>query len=493
MNSLSLLLHSVLVIGFALISLGCDKNFDEINFPKTGSVTTEPDGLFTVATQRGSLTWYMYDRLQRIITNQYMQYNTLNGSGAIDHYEPNYSIFTDVWDRMFGDQTWEIAPLFYADHTIDVSKQRGNPHKEGIARIWKSFLFQRATDLFGDIPYSEAFKSPLPKFDTQESIYLDLIEQINLGKDLINSEGNYLSYGNADLIYQGDLDKWEKFANSLLLRIALRVVNVAPDLTESILKDIQNQPFIESNQDNSKMVWDATTTNIYFRNPILVTEVFNNTRMSKTMVDYLIDKNDPRLQLFVKPAKSDGAYRGLANGLNPDEQSVFDQDHFDQFSRVGEVFLKEDGATFNLHYAEVCFLKAEASMRGYLPGNPADYYKQGIKASFEMYGIMDDSIFESYISQSQIQYDQTRALELIITQKWVSLCMNGVEAWFEKRRTGFPVLAPLEYSGTINQGDFPRRLTYSEAERRLNRSNLEDATTRMGGDTQLTRVWWDKN
>ena len=132
-------------------------------------------------------------------------------------------------------------------------------------------------------------------------------------------------------------------------------------------------------------------------------------------------------------------------------------------------------------------------MRGYYPGSPADYYNQGIKASLEMYGIMDESVFQSFISQSQIQYDQTRALEQIITQKWVSLCMNGIEAWFEKRRTGFPVLAPLEFSGTINQGYFPRRLTYSEAERRLNGANLEKAVTRMGGDTQLTKVWWDNN
>ncbi len=486
-------LVTVLVVSALWIFNTCDTNFDEINFPKTGVVTTDPDGLFTVATQRGSLTWYMYDRLQRIVANQYMQYNTIDGSGSIDHYEPSYGLFSNIWDRMYGDQTWEIAPLFYADHAVEVSHQRDNPHKEGMARIWKSFLFQRVTDLYGDIPYTEAFKTSLPIFDTQESIYRDLIDQINLGKELISTPGNFPSYGQADLIYHGDLKQWEKFANSLLLRIALRVVYVAPALTQSIINDIKDQPFIENNEDSNKLNWDPTTSNIYFRNPILVTEVFNNTRMSKTIVDFLVENKDPRLPFFVKPAATDGLYRGLANGLDPNEQSVFDQDYFDQFSRVGEVFLKDDGATYNLHFAEVSFLKAEAAMRGYLDINPEVYYNQGIRASMEMYGLSDHQAIENYINQSQIKYDESRALEQIITQKWVSLCMNGVEAWFEKRRTGFPILAPLEYAGTINEGQFPRRLTYSDAERRLNGEHLEEAINRMGGDTQQNRVWWDNN
>ena len=490
---LSKRLSIVCILGIFLTFIGCDKNFDEINFPKTGAVTTEPDGLFTVATQRGSLTWYMYDRLQRIVANQYMQYNTLDGSGSIDHYEPSYGLFSNIWDRMYGDQTWEIAPLFYAHHAVEVSQQRENPHKEGIARIWKSFLFQRTTDLYGDIPYSEAFATSLPQFDTQESIYRDLVDQINKGKELIQTPGNFPSYDSADLLYQGNLNQWEKFANSLLLRIALRLVYVAPELTQSIINSIQGQPLIENHDDSNRLNWDPTTSNIYFRNPILVTEVFNNTRMSQTIVDFLAENNDPRLPLFVKPARTDGAYRGLANGLDPNEQSVFDQGYFDQFSRVGEAFLKDDGATYNLHFAEVSFLKAEAAMRGYLNGNPEVYYYQGIRASMKMYGVSDDQAIESYINQSQFKYDESKALEQIITQKWVSLCMNGVEAWFEKRRTGFPILAPLEYAGTINDGQFPRRLTYSDAERRLNGENLEEAISRMGGDTQQNRVWWDKN
>lgn len=483
--------HKGLAVVFSLLLLNCEKDFDEINAPRTGAVTTEPDGLFTVATQRGSMTWYMYDRLQRYIGNQYMQYNTITGSGGLDHYEPNYGMFSDIWDRMYGDQSWEIAPLFYVTHAIDICVERGNPHKEGIARIWRAYLFQRMTDLYGDIPYSQAFRSPLPEFDTQEFIYSDLIEQVELGKSLINTPGNYASYGNADLIYNGDLSKWEKFANTLLLRIALRVENVAPQITQTVMTSLSDAVFMESNADSNKMLWDATSSNIYFRNPILVTEVFNNTRMSTHLIDYLKENNDPRLTVYAKPAKTDNEYRGLDNGLDPNEQTVFDQEYYDQFSRVGEAFLKEDGATYNLHYAESCFLRAEAALKGYLSGDPASLYQEGIRAAMEMYDISDPTIITQYLNQTEIVFQPERGMEQIITQKWVSLCMNGIEAWFEKRRTGLPELSPLQFKGSINNGIFPRRLTYSDAERRLNPDNVLKAITRMGGDSQDIGVWWD--
>ncbi len=471
---------------------GCTQDFDEINSPKTGAITTEPDGLFTVAVQRGSMTWYMYDRLQRYIANQYMQYNTLAGSGSLDHYEPAYGMFSDIWDRSYGDQDWELAPLFYASHSIDVSMKRSNPHKEGISRIWKAFLFQRMTDLYGDIPYSEAFLKPLPKFDTQESIYIDLISQINLGKELLSIEGDYETFGSADLIYNGSIDKWEKFANVLLMRIGLRIINVSPDLSQEIFNSIQGEPLFESNDDNNKMRWDPISSNIYFRNPILVTEVFNNTRVSEKMINTLKSYSDPRLTLYAKPAVLDGEYRGLKNGMDPNNQTIYDLQYYDKFSRLGEVFVREDGVTFNLHYAESLFLRAEAALRGLTNENPEELYYKGIQAAMEMYGVLNDlGQIDEYLNQSIILFNQSNALEQIITQKWISLCMNGVEAWFEKRRTGFPVFDQLEYSGSINNGSFPRRLTYSDAERRLNPQNVQEAIDRMGEDEQTTRVWWD--
>ena len=485
------LVYKGFFVFLALLLFNCEKDFDEINAPRTGAVTTEPDGLFTVATQRGSMTWYMYDRLQRYIGNQYMQYNTIIGSGGLDHYEPNYGMFSDIWDRMYGDQSWEIAPLFYVTHTIDLCIERENPHKEGIARIWRAYLFQRMTDLYGDIPYSKAFRNPLPEFDKQEDIYLDLISQIELGKELIKIEGNYPSYGAADLIYSGDRTKWEKFANTLLLRIALRVEKVAPQITQQIMASLSDASFMESQSDSNKMLWDATSSNIYFRNPILVTEVFNNTRMSAHLVNHLKSNNDPRLPFYAKPAKTDNQYRGLENGLDPNEQTVFDLEYYDQFSRVGEAFLKEDGATYNLHYAESCFLRAEAIFKGYLIGDAEQVYNEGVRAAMEMYGVTNENLISDYLNQQNIAFQSNSGLEQIITQKWISLCMNGVEAWFEKRRTGYPVLGQLQYQGSINNGQFPRRLTYSDAERRLNPDNLLTAVSRMGGDTQTHRVWWD--
>lgn len=485
------ILTILILVAGVLFSSSCTKNFEEIDFPATSSVTTDPNGLFTVTLQRGSMTWYMFDRAQRLTANLYMQYNTITGVFPTDYYEPSFGIFTDIWDRSYGDQNFEFAPLFYAHQTIKVSAEQQNPHKEGIARIWKAFLFQRMTDLYGDIPYSAAFTSSQPVFDRQEDIYKDLVAEIKKGKQLMAQAGNFPSYGNADLVYKGDRKKWEKFANSLLLRIALRVVRVAPDMSRSILGEISGGPFLESNEDNHKMLWDGSVSNIYFRNPILVTEVFNNTRMSATMVDFLKRYKDPRLPLYAKPAETDGQYRGLKNGLNPDAQSVFDDSYFRQFSKLGPVFVEENGATFNMHYAEVCFLRAEAVQRGLLPGNAAQLYRDGVRAAMEMYGFKDVQAIETYLSQPGIQFNPANALEQIITQKWISLCMNGVEAWAEKLRTGYPTLPEPEFKGPVNGGKFPRRLIYSESEKRLNQANTQAAVTRMGGDDQSIRVWWD--
>lgn len=477
----------------AFFPVSCTNDFEKIDFPTTSTISTEPDGLFTVATQRGSQTWFMFDRAQRLMANLYVQYNSINGGFPTDYYEPSFGIFTDIWDRSYGDQSFEFAPLFYVTKTVEICQERKNPHKEAMARIWRVFLFQRMTDMFGDIPYSEAFQKTKPKFDSQELIYEDFINELNISKELLATPGDYPSFGAADLIYAGDRNKWLRFANSLLLRIALRIVNVAPEKTAAIIGGIKDGPFMQSNADNNKMVWDGSVSNIYFRNPILVTEVFNNTKMSSTIIDFLKINNDPRLSIYAKPAATDGQYRGLDNGRDPEAESVNDDKFYDKFSKIGSAFLDENGATLNMHYAEVCFLKAEAAWRGLMPGDPAKYYNDGIKAALELYKTVTEQEYLNYIGQEAIKYNDNNALERIITQKWVSLCMNGLEAWAEKRRTGFPILKPISFKGPVNDGAFPRRLVYSDSERRLNQGQLEVAVTRMGGDTQKVRVWWDIN
>jgi hypothetical protein len=474
-----------------LLLAGCDKGFDELNISPTGSISTTPDGLFTVATQRGSLTWFMFDRAQRLTCNLYAQFNAIDRGIATDYYDPSPGIFNDIWDRLYGDQDFEFAPMYHCREAARVSALQGNPHKEGIARIWNVFLFQRMTDMYGDIPYSEAFTGTMPKFDRQEDIYRHFLDEVVAAKDLMATPGNFPSYEEADLIYQGDLAKWEKFANSLLLRLALRVSKVDPALSQQFADATQGGPFMESNDDSNAMRWDANVSNIYFRNPILVTEVFGNTRMSHTMVQQLKNTEDPRLSQYVKPAVTDGEYRGLVNGRDALDEVSKDDAFFDQYSRLGEVFVRDDGFTYNLHYPESCFLRAEAALRGLLAGDAESLYYEGIRAALNLYAPVDPAAVEAYLARPEVAYDESKALELIHTQKWISLCMNGIEAWIEIRRTGFPKLNPIEFQGSVNNGQYPRRLLYSDTERTLNSANLNEAVSRLGGDLQTSRMWWD--
>ncbi len=481
-----------IILSLAMLAgSGCEKGFDDLNVSPTGSITTAPDGLFTVATQRGSLTWFMWDRAQRLTCNLYAQFNAIDRGIVTDYYDPYPGVFNDIWDRSYGDQDAEFAPMFHCRQAAGISAQQGNPHKEGIARIWNVFLFQRMTDMFGDIPYQAAFTGTQPAFDRQEDIYRDFLSEIRQAKALLAQPGNYPSFGAADLIYQGARDKWEKFANTLLVRMALRVHKVDPVLSREFIAAMEDGPVMDSNDDSNAMKWDAIVANIYFRNPILVTEVFANTRISHTMVTRLSATNDPRLSRYAKPALTDGVYRGLVNGRNALDEASKDDAFFDQYSRLGDAFLQADGYTYNLHYPEACFLMAEAVWKDLLPGDAADWYEKGIQAAMQLYGITDQAVIDAYRQQPDIVFDPARAMELIHTQKWISLCMNGIEAWIEIRRTGYPQLDPIEFPGTVNNGQYPRRLIYSDTERALNAAQVQVAIDRMGGDTQLQRVWWD--
>ncbi|MEY3053091.1 MAG: hypothetical protein RLY31_2876 [Bacteroidota bacterium] len=484
--------RQVIVLSFILLAAnGCEKGFDELNVSPTGSITTSPDGLFTVATQRGSLTWFMWDRAQRLTCNLYAQYNSIDRGIVTDYYDPYPGVFNDIWDRSYGDQDAEFAPMFHCRKAAEIAALQGNPHKEGMARIWNVFLFQRMTDMFGDIPYKDAFTGTQPAFDRQEDIYRDFLSEIKTGKALLSQPGNYPSFGTADLIYQGARDKWEKFANTLLLRMALRVHKVDPVLSMEFIDAMESGAVLSSNDDNNAMKWDAIVANIYFRNPILVTEVFANTRISHTMVERLSSTNDPRLSLYAKPALTDGAYRGLVNGRDALDEASKDDSFFDQYSRLGDAFLKPDGYTYNLHYPEACFLMSEAVLKNLLPGDAAEWYGKGIEAAMQLYGITDQAVIDAYRIQEGIAFDPDRAMEQIHTQKWISLCMNGIEAWIEIRRTGLPVPDPIAFPGSVNNGQYPRRLIYSDTERALNAAQVQVAIDRMGGDTQLQRVWWD--
>ena len=362
------------------------------------------------------------------------------------------------------------------------------PNWEAVGRIMKSYMFSVMTDAMGDIPYSEALKGDTvlaPKYDTQQDIYTALFADLTTASTQIDPAG--VGFATGDIMYGGDMTKWQKFANSLRLRLAIHLSNVDPTAAQAQAQAAVAAGVFTSNADNAQLMYLATSPN---RNPI-----YDDARgrddygMSKTFVDSLTTLSDPRLPVFAQLNKdtiiANRTYQGLPNGLNDGEgASLF------YISRIGAYWRETPNAPMALlTYSEVLFLEAEAAERGWIAGNAATLYADAIRASMEQYGVADADIV-TYLAQPQVTYvPGATGLTQIAYQKWISLYMQGMEAWTEVRRTGVPALVPGPRAVLTS---IPERLPYEDQEAVLNKTNLDAAVAAQGfgASNNLTTPLW---
>jgi hypothetical protein len=230
------------------------------------------------------------------------------------------------------------------------------------------------------------------------------------------------------------------------------------------------------------------------RNPLHVINLFEDDRVSATMVDRLRALEDPRLGIFadsVLARNQPFPYRGLQNGLGSAELGRIRRQ---EFSKLGWRLRRESAPVPVMLYAESAFLRAEAALRGWGPGTAQEWYEEGIRASMQHFGVTDAAAIDAYLARPGVAFaeadtDEAR-LERIITQKWIALFTDGFEAWAEYRRTGYPRLQPIPTPGETD-GAVPSRVLYVQEEYNTNRANVEAAAARIGGDRMTTRVWWD--
>ena len=383
-----------------------------------------------------------------------------------------------------------------------VIAQSTNPNIVGPARIMKAWIFQNATDLWGDIPYSEANKGDItanfkPKYDTQQSIYTDVLATLTSASAALVPGGS--GFGGADPIFAGDASKWKTFANSLRARMAMRMLKADPATAGTELTAAFAAGVMASNADNAKLTWPGDGV---FDNPLAATfSTRDDHRVSKTLLDTMNALADPRVKVYAQPTKADPTkYTGLQNGMNNVTVTPF----FNTTSRLGTMFYP--GATvygtfgtsagkktpsYLMTYAEVCFLQAEAAERvlGGLSGAAA-YYNAGVTASILQWGGTAAEA-TAYLAVAGVAYvPGATGLKQIGLQKWIALFTQGTEAWSEWRRTGNPATiapGPSAYWPYVD-----RRLTYPSNEQSVNAANLAIAIARQGVDDYSTRVWWDK-
>ena len=386
-------------------------------------------------------------------------------------YIPEFS-----WAPMYRDvlkNLDESAEIIRQTETLGVEET----NKLAMIEILKVYTYATLVEAYGNIPYSEAldFSNPTPKFDDAETVYLDLLGRLSAAISSLDTSGP--GFESADLIYDGNVENWISFGNSLKLRMGLRIIEALPEVgAQAVSEAVPN--VISSNAENAVFDYlvDYPNTNPWWN--FLVRQGLEYYVGTNTFIETLNELDDPRRAVYFTPV--DGEFIGGEYGV---------VQNYHSFSREGEFFREPDLAVVFIDYAQVKFLLAEAAARG-IGGitDPEAHYNAAIRASFEYYGIEDQ--VDEYLAQPSVDYSTAEGpwQRKIGIQKWIALFDQGFEAWTEYRRLDYPQLSAPE----VAESDIvPLRFLYPIGEQTLNGANYQEAADAIGGDSYSTRLFWD--
>lgn len=493
-----------LLIG--LISFSCTDAFEEINQNPTQANSASPGAQLLSAVLRTT-----GDRFE------WWRANLIYSTTMVQHFAPGPSF--DAGDRYTLNEGWSTS-LFvryngYLRDVVDlIERTKDDPTQinvNSVARIWRAYIIHRVTDLYGDIPYSEASRGLLddnfaPKYDTQQSIYTDMLKELTEAQAAFDANQSAIQ---GDVIYFSDLGKWAKFANSLRLRLAMRLSEIDAGTAQAEVNAAIQAGVMTSNSDLAMTPHDGdlSSNGSY---SAFVDDASMHWFISETMVNYLQSTSDPRLGVIgAKYSEPKGNIvdadpanaQGLANGSDgPDDAENFTRYNFGMYGFKGNPHI-------HLTYAEVEFLLAEAAVRGWGATDAASHYENGIRAAMAL--VADGSFYtrnQNVISTTEIDdylvanpFDNSsteNSLSQIHNQMWVTFftITDGIEAYSNYRRTGHPALVSVNHPDNQTNGLIPTRLTYPVSESVLNAVNYVEAVNRLGGQNTLTgKVWWDAN
>jgi hypothetical protein len=502
----------------SLFLTGCEKDFDQTNSNPNAAEKGFTPYLFTYA-QR-SLSFFIYDswfsgRMVTLASQQMAQRNYTTE----DRYDFRENVTNNYFRNFYGylNNLDEVIRLNTDEKTkIDMAGFGDNDAQIASAMILKAWAFQVITDTWGDVPYSQALQPreyATPVYDKQEDIYNDLIVKLKSAAGMITP--GMKGWTSGDIIYEGNMDNWRRFANSLRLRIALRMGNMTE--AQSAISD----GVFESNDQSAlfRFVGGGTPGNAPFysayfvdnRNDFTMTKQFVN--LMKGMDDPDIREggfnnpfsgiSDPRLPIYRGPGMDDetvGAPYGLDDAsmkafINANTNTI----NFKPASGVYGIIVAADFPSLLLDYPTVCLMISEVN------NWDKTWFEKGVTASLNLWGVSDGA--DAYVAAVLAKFDAASdKAEVVLTQKYIHLFTQSNEAWSEYRRTGYPhsvvkpgevtyvadgvpiTFEPINSSGT----DIVQRFKYATSEATLNKANLDAAIANQGPDTYATPVWWAK-
>lgn len=534
----------IILVAGALFS-SC-RNFDDMNIdPNNPSPeTVDPNLLVSSTFIKGTLNMHLYQRIHNLYVDCYAQYF------SNDKYSTTNCVPVDSYTQDYWDEHW-----IWIDHlNIVIRNNKDNAQRKNtvaIARIWRVWLFHRATDLWGDIPYFNAadgsgIEAP---YDTQKDIYYDMLKELTGAEALLDPA--YQNPGKNDLLFGGEINKWKQFANSMRLRLAMRMTEADPAKAKAEAEAaVATNNLLAGNDDNVTILRSES-----YNTDRLGDMQYGNAKlhsggrqtMSKSMEKLLSGLGgipfpagtqmvapvfvDPRGPVYFNVTNqyncSDpafyGRWTGVPSGLAKADQELPENVRTNN-SRIGARYISTTNdinapISYNrnkkmilMNYAEICLLRAEGASRGWnMGGSARAFYEEGIKASMSEAGIPDEIVATYLVSSTPNEYGTTvlftdnsgennSGLDKIITQKYLA-CFpdNGWEAWNDYRRLNMPALDPfvapetgyVEQTGATGWRGSLRRITYPSQEAIVNQTNYKAAVTRIGGDKTTTRMWWD--
>lgn len=506
-------INRFLTLGLLFFVISCDKNFDEINTNEVDPTSDSVDPIFLL---NNAIINTSFSNAQLIFDMGVVQQVISPNSGVLtgaNYNQDNRDVTDDHWVKYYENvikNTGDIMGQLQAEDAPD------RPNLLHMTRLIQALTFMILTDEYGDIPYLEAGKGVteqivLPKYDAQEAIYADLIKEVGEATAGLSESA---TAENGEVLYSGDIGKWKRFGYSLLLRLGMRLSEADPALAEQTVADAFSGGLMQSNEDNYVIRHDSNFTNN--AGSLLNSTEANNFYMVDTFVDFLASTNDPRLGSLAlrftgatsgpeqvveagskEPTEQVGMPMGYDNGTigtvvdDLGLASFYDFTQIDRF-RVA----KQTAPMYIVTYSQTQLLLAEAAVRGWVSGDPEEYYGQGVRAHMELMAEYDDTVaipaadIETYLADNP--FDAGNAMEQINNQYWVSCFLNGPEAFANFRRSGFPDLDSNPYPAQDITTLFINRLTYPNSEVATNNENLNAAVSRMGPDNLETKVWWDQ-
>jgi len=474
--------YKTIIAGLLLFSAtSCKKELVRINQNPNGSQTAQPDYLLTAATKTTADTyWGVANSMDASLL--FVQYWAKIQYTDPDRYIYTNSSFQELWTVGYSKSIVNLNQI------IKLADAQGNTNYKGVALVLRSWTFSLLTDAFGDIPYKQAAnidQSITPAYDTQKDVYYGILDDLKAAQAALDPSGKAIA---GDIIYANNITLWKKFANSLRLRIALRIADRDATKAKQVLDDIQTEGsgYISSNAEIAQLVYLDSPN----QNPVSnLFDTRDDYRISKTIVDKLVSLNDPRLPIYASPTQdpTPQTYVGIPNGLLVGDASSLG---FTKTSKPGAYFRAPHAPAVIISYAEVLFDRAEAAARGLTTEDAATLYNQAVTASLQQYGIADAAV-AIYTALPAVQYDPTNYKKSIGEQKWIALFGQGLEAFAEWRRLDYPQLQPA-VAGTLG-GKLPVRFIYPGTEQSLNGTNYKAAVADQGPDLLTTKLWFDIN